>query len=73
LGDMLIKKTKLKEIQKKIENRLHKGELNLVEASRIVKGEGGRRTANILDALGYNIEWHGINPHSTKIRKKTKT
>jgi predicted nuclease of restriction endonuclease-like RecB superfamily len=73
LGDMLIKKTKLEEIQKKIENRLHKGELNLVEASRIVKGEGGRRTANILDALSYNIEWHGINPHSTKIRKKTKT
>ncbi len=73
LEDMLIKKTKLKEIQEKIENRLHRGELNLVEASRIVKGEGGRRTANILDALGYNIEWHGINPHSTKIRKKTKT
>lgn len=73
LGDMLIKKTKLKEIQEKIEKRLHKGALNLVEASRIIEAEGGRRAVNILDALGYNIEWHGINPHSTKIRKKTKT
>jgi len=72
-GDMLIKKTKLKEIQEKIEKRLHKGELNLVEASKIIEDEGGRRTVNILDALGYNIEWHGINPHSTKIRRKTET
>jgi len=69
---MLVKKTKLKEIQEKIENRLNSGELNLVEASRIVENAGGRRTTNILDALGYTIEWHGIDPHSTKIRRKTK-
>jgi len=72
LGDMLVKKTKLKEIREKIENRLNSGELNLVEASRIVENAGGRRTANILDALGYSIEWRGIDPHSTKIRRKAK-
>ena len=70
LGDMLVKKTKLKEIQEKLENRLNSGELNLVEASRIIEDAGGRRTANILDVLGYSIEWHGIDPHSTKIRRK---
>jgi hypothetical protein len=72
LGDMLVKKTKLEEIREKIENRLNSGELNLVEASRIVENAGGRRTANILDALGYSIEWCGIDPHSTKIRRKAK-
>jgi hypothetical protein len=72
LGDMLVKKTKLKEIQQKLENRLKSGELNLVEASRIIEDAGGRRTSNILDVLGYGIEWHGIDPHSTKIRRKEK-
>jgi len=72
LGDMLVKKTKLKEIQEKLENRLNRGELNLVEASRIIEEAGGRRTTSILDALGYCIEWHGIDPHSTKIRKKSR-
>ena len=72
LGDMLVKKTKLKEIQEKLENRLNSGELNLVEASRIIEDAGGRRTANILDALGYSIEWRGIDPHSTKIGRKAK-
>ncbi len=73
LGDMLIKEAKLEEIRERLENRLNQGELNLVEASRIVEAAGGRRTANILNVLGYNLEWHGIDPHSTKIRRKTKT
>ncbi len=72
LGDMLVKNTKLKEIQEKLENRLNRGELNLLEASRIIEEAGGKRTANILDALGYSIEWHGIDLHSTKIRKKSR-
>jgi hypothetical protein len=70
LGDMLVKKTKLKEIQETIENRLKGEELNLVEASKIIEDAGGRRTSNILDILGYGVEWHGIDPHSTKIRRK---
>jgi predicted nuclease of restriction endonuclease-like RecB superfamily len=71
LGDMLVKNTKLKEIQEKLENRLNRGELNLLEASRIIEEVGGKRTANILAALGYSIEWHGIDPNLTKIRKKS--
>jgi len=72
LGDMLVKKTKLKEIQEKLENRLNSEELNLVEASRIIEDAGGRRTSNILDVLGYSIEWRGIDPHSTRIQRKEK-
>ncbi len=73
LGDMLVKKTKLKEIQEKLETRLNSGELDFVEASRIIEDAGGRRADNLLDALGYSIEWHGIDPHSTKIRRKEKS
>ncbi len=70
LGDMLIKETKLKEIQERLENRLNQGDLNLIEASRIVEDAGGIGTFNILQALDYNIEWHGIDPQSTNIRRK---
>ena len=70
LGDMLIKETKLKEIQKRLENRLNQGSLSLEEASRIVEDAGGRRPTSILTALGYKIEWYGIDPHSTKIHRK---
>ncbi len=73
LGDMLIRETKLEEIRKKLEDRLNQGALTLIEASRIVEGAGGRRTVNVLDVLGYNLEWHGIDPHLTRVRRKTET
>ena len=72
LGDMLIKESKLKEIQEKLEKRLEKHELNLREASKIIEDAGGRRPTTILDALGYKIEWHGINPQSANIRRRNK-
>lgn len=72
LWDMLIKNTKLEEIRERVKNRLNQGDLSLEEASRIVGEAGGKRTANILDALGYKIEWHSIDPHSTKILRKRK-
>ncbi len=71
LGDMLIKETKLKEIHERLEKRLEEGELSLMEASRIIEDAGGRRPTSILDALGYGIEWHGIDPKSAKIRRKS--
>ena len=73
LGDMLIKKTKLEEIQEKLESRLSQGDLSLDEASTIIKDIGGRNTATLLGALNYKVEWHGINPRSTKIRRKNIT
>ncbi|UCE29014.1 MAG: DUF790 family protein [Candidatus Bathyarchaeota archaeon] len=73
LGDMLIKETKLEEIQEKLENRLRQGDLSLDEASTIIEDIGGRNPANLLDALDYKVEWHGINPRSTIIRRKSIT
>ncbi len=70
LGDMLIRETKLKEIREMLENRLNEGELSLGEVSRIVEAAGGRRPTSILDALGYQIKWHGIDPQSARIRRK---
>ena len=72
IGDMLVKETKLKEIRERLENRLDQGELILGEASRIIEDAGGKRPTSILNALGYKIEWHGIDPQTTKIRRKSK-
>ncbi|MFQ6075981.1 MAG: DUF790 family protein [Candidatus Bathyarchaeia archaeon] len=71
LGDMLIKESKLKEIRERLEERLDKGELSLGEASEIIEDLDGRRPTSILDALGYRIEWHGIDPRSAKVRRRT--
>lgn len=71
LGDMLINETKLGEIRERLEERLERGELGLEEASEIIEVLGGRRPTSILDALGYRIDWHGIDPRSAKIRRRT--
>ena len=72
IGDMLIRETKLKEIQERLEEQLDQGELSLGQASEIIEDAGARRPTSILDALGYRIEWHGIDPQSAKIRGKTR-
>lgn len=73
LGDMLIKDIKLKEIKEILESRLDKEELNLFEASKIIEDVGGRKTTSILEALGYKVEWHGIDFKLAKIRRKSET
>jgi len=72
LGDLLIKEAKLREIEQRLENALHQHELSSYEASQIIENAGGRRPTLILEALGYEIEWHGIDPQSAKIRRKDK-
>jgi hypothetical protein len=70
LGDMLIEESKLEEIQERLERQLEGGELDLAEASRIIEDMGGRKPTSILRALGYRIEWHGIESRSAKIHKR---
>lgn len=72
LGDLLIKEAKLREIEQRLENALHQHELSSYEASQIIENAGGRNPTLILETLGYEIEWHGIDPQSAKIRRKTK-
>ena len=68
LGDMFIRETKLEEIHEILEDHLSSGELNLDKASRIIEEAGGRRPAQILEALGYRIEWQGIDPKSARVK-----
>jgi hypothetical protein len=70
LGDLLIKEGKLREIGQHLENALQERELSSHEASQIIENVGGRSPTLILEALGYEIEWHGIDPQSAKIRRK---
>jgi len=70
LGDMFIRMANLTDIGERLENRLERGELGLREASRIIEAAGGRRPAAILEALGYKIRWHGIDPQSARIHRK---
>jgi predicted nuclease of restriction endonuclease-like RecB superfamily len=69
LGDMFIRAEKMREIRELLENRVSQGELNLDEASRIIEEAGGKRSARILNALGYRIDWKGIDTKSAKIIK----
>jgi hypothetical protein len=73
LGDMLIKEAKLQEIEERLRTRMEQGELNLKEASRIIEDAGGKRPTNILDALGYKIDWHGIDSETAKVLRKSNT
>lgn len=72
LWDMLIKETKLAEIRERLKRRLSEGELTLGEASRIIEDSGGRRPTSILNTLGYEVEWHGIDPNSAIICERKK-
>jgi predicted nuclease of restriction endonuclease-like RecB superfamily len=69
LGDILIKDIKLKEIQQSLENALDQDDLSVDEATRMIENAGVKQPTSILDALGYKIEWHGIDPQSAKIRR----
>ncbi|MFX0069265.1 MAG: DUF790 family protein [Promethearchaeota archaeon] len=70
LGDLLIKKSKLTEIGNIIERRLGKGELSFSEASDIIQDIGGKMPTAILSALGYKVEWEGIDPRSARVQRK---
>jgi hypothetical protein len=70
---MLIKEAKLQEIEERLRTRMEQGELNLKEASRIIEDAGGKRPTNILDALGYKIDWHGLDSETAKVLRKSNT
>ncbi len=69
LGDILVRQSKLKGIHQMLEKRLTQGELSFEEASKIIEDADGKKPTIILDALGYRIDWHGIDPKSAKVRR----
>ncbi len=70
LGDLLIKPCTLDRIERELRKRSAQGELTLQETTVLIQNMGGRRPTIILEALGYGIQWQGINPEEAKIIKK---
>ena len=70
MSDSLVRRDKLEQIRNKIEEQLNPtGRLPLSEAIRIVESEGVADAAKSLEALGYRINWHGINAEKAEVAK----
>jgi hypothetical protein len=70
LPNLLVKKEKLKQIRKKLEEQInHTGKLPLPQAVKTIETEGAKDASIILKSLGYKIEWHGISPETAKVTK----
>jgi predicted nuclease of restriction endonuclease-like RecB superfamily len=70
LGDMLISEETLNLIEEQLTQRTEE-DLSLNEATQLIEALGGVRPSRILEALGYSIEWHGIDPDKARLRRKT--
>jgi predicted nuclease of restriction endonuclease-like RecB superfamily len=69
LPDSLIRKDKLEQIRKKLDQQIAKtGKLALTEAAKIAQTEQVDLTSAI-QTLGYKIIWHGINTEKAEIIK----
>jgi len=74
LANGLIRKDKLEQIRKRIDEQTGKsGRLPLPEAAKIIEKEGVDVTS-VIEAIGYKIIWHGINTEKAEVLKpKNKT
>ncbi|MDQ1281045.1 MAG: hypothetical protein QG670_2309 [Thermoproteota archaeon] len=70
LSDIFIKENTLETIEKAISDRLEAGKLNFLEVSKLIESLSGKNPALILETLGYQVIWHGIDSESTEIRRK---
>ena len=69
LPDGLIRKDKLQQIRKKLDEQIAKtGKLPLTEAAKITETEQVDLTSAI-ETLGYKIVWHGINTEKAEVIK----
>ena len=70
LGDCLISKTKLYEIERKLCTRLEKEDISYMAAVKLIEESGGKNPIRILEVLEFGVKWHGIDPDSAKIYRK---
>jgi predicted nuclease of restriction endonuclease-like RecB superfamily len=71
LGDVLISEATLHLIEEQLTQRTEATDLTLTAATQLIEALGGIRPTRILEALGYGIEWHGIDPSKARLRKKS--
>ena len=70
IGDYYITNIKLSELQVKIKSL---GESSFLDAVSIVESEGFVNSHEIIDALGYTIEWKGLDFTKARIKNKMET
>jgi predicted nuclease of restriction endonuclease-like RecB superfamily len=71
LRDVLISDEILKRIADRVNQRLTEGTLTLSEAIQLIEEIGGVNPTRILKMLGYQIEWHGIDPTRARVHRTT--
>jgi hypothetical protein len=70
LPNGIVKKDKLEEIGKKLEEQINRsGRLPLSESIKIAETEGVEDAASAMEALGYRIVWHGISTEKAEVIK----
>jgi len=70
MSDGLVRRDKLEQIRMKIEEQLGQtGRLPLPDAIRIIESEGVADATKSLEALGYRINWHGIDAEKAEVAK----
>jgi predicted nuclease of restriction endonuclease-like RecB superfamily len=68
VGDYFISEDKIKELADKISSL---GETTtFYEAANIIEAEGLNNPQQILETLGYTVEWFGLTPEMSKVRRK---
>lgn len=67
VGDAFIQDMLWQRIATVLQQRIQEGPLSLHDATYIIEELGGMHPTRILDALGYRIEWRGIDPSTTRI------
>jgi predicted nuclease of restriction endonuclease-like RecB superfamily len=70
LEDVLISEATLNLIEEQLTQKTEEKALTLKEATQLIEEWGGLRPTRILEALGYGVEWHGIDPDKARIRRK---
>jgi hypothetical protein len=72
VGDALMSEEILQRIAEQMEERLSEGTLTLQETTQCIEELGGNNSTKILEVLGYQIEWHGIDPSKANILRKAR-
>ncbi len=72
LPNSLVKKEKMKEIQRKLEEKMSAGKrICLPEAAGIIDMDGVEDASNVLKIIGYKISWKGISPEEAEVTAPT--
>ena len=70
----LVRKDRLEQIRKTIEEQISlKGRLSLSEAVKTIEADGVEDATGALEALGYRINWHGIDVENAEVVRPEST